>query len=102
MEPRTIAHGERAMVDIDLQAHEIWRQVVRGLITDCRAKSLKKVRIEIYPTIGSAVQVEPDQYVLDYLGAIFEEEKRALQAEGKWPRTWGKIRGSIDKFLKNS
>ena len=80
MQPRTIAHGETAMVDVDLQDHDYWRQTAEGLVQHCEAKSLKKVRVEVYPTVGSAVRAVPDQKVLDFLSPFFEDAKRALQS----------------------
>ena len=79
MQPRMIAHGEVATVDIDVQAHDTWRQIARGLVEHCEAKSLEKLRVEIYPTVGTVVKVVPDQNVLDLLGPFFKDAKRALQ-----------------------
>ena len=80
MQPGTIAPGETAIVDIDVQSHDSWRQIAQGLVKHCGAKSLEKLRVEIYPTVGSAVRVVPDQRVLDFLSPFFEEEQRALQS----------------------
>ena len=78
MSPGTIAYGETATVDIDLQSHDNWRQIAEGLVKQCEAKSLDNLRLEVYPTVGSVVRVVPDQGALDFLGPYFEEEKRAL------------------------
>ena len=78
MSPGTIAYGETATVDIDLQSHDNWRQIAEGLVKQCEAESLDNLRLEVYPTVGSVVRVVPDQGVLDFLGPYFEEEKRTL------------------------
>ena len=80
MQPSTIAYGDTATVDIDLQAHDSWTQIAEGLVKHCRVNSLEKLRVEIYPTVGSTVRVVPDQNVLDFLGPFFEDAKRALQS----------------------
>ena len=79
LQPSTIAYGDTATVDINLQAHDSWRQIAEGLVKHCRVNSLKKLRVEIYPTVGSAVRVVPDQNVLDFLGPFFEDAKRTMR-----------------------
>ncbi len=79
LSPGTIAYGETAKIEIDVGAHETWQQIAQGLVEDCKVKSLDKVRLEVYPTVGSAVRVVPDQEVLDFLGPFFEDAKWALQ-----------------------
>lgn len=80
MQPGTIAYGDTAAVGIDLQEHESWRQIATGLVEHCRAKSLRKIRLEIYLTVGSTVRVVPSQDVLDILGPFFDSAKRDLQS----------------------
>ena len=80
MSPGTIVYGETASVYIDVQDLDSWRQIAEGLVKHCEVKSLDKVRVEVYPTVGYAVRVVPDQKVLDFLGPFFEDAKRALQS----------------------
>lgn len=80
MQPRTIAYGEMATFDVDLQDFDYWKQTAEGLVKHCKVKSLKKVRVEVYTTAGSAVRVVPDQHVLDILRPFFEDAKRDLQS----------------------
>lgn len=80
MEPSMITHGSTSAIEVDVQDLDSWRQIAQGLVRHCEAKSLDKLRVEIYPTVRSAVRVVPDQHVLDFLGPFFEEEKRALQS----------------------
>jgi len=75
-----ITHGSTSAIEVSLQDLDHWKQIAQGLVRHCEAKSLDKLRVEIYPTVGSAVRVVPDQHVLDFLCPFFEEEKRALQS----------------------
>ena len=78
-----IEHGEQATFDTDLTEPDYWRRIARDLVQDSGAKSFKKVRLEIYPTVGSAVPVVVDQDVLTILRRLFDEEKRALGSTKK-------------------
>lgn len=80
MQPGMIAYGDTATVSIDLHAHESWRQIARGLVKHCGAKSLKKIRLEIYPTVGSTVKVVPSQDVLDILAPFFDDVRKPLKS----------------------
>ena len=79
MSPRTIVYGEMASVYIGVRDLESWRQIAEGPVKHCEVKSLDKVRVEVCPTVGSAVRVVPDKKVLDFLGPFFEGAKQALQ-----------------------
>lgn len=80
MQPRMIAYGETATFDVDLQDLDYWKQIADGLVNHCKAKSLKKVRVEVYTTTGSTARVVPDQHVLDFLRPFFEDAKRGLRS----------------------
>lgn len=80
MQPSMIAHGATSSINVDVQDLDSWRQIAEGLVKHCEAKSLDKLRLEIYPTVGSAVRIVPDQEVLDFLSPFFEDAKRALQS----------------------
>ena len=80
MHPRMIAYGEAATIDIDLRDLDYWKQIAEGLVNHCKAKSLKKVRVEVYTTTGSTARVIPDKHVLDFLRPLFEDAKRDLQS----------------------
>ena len=67
------------MIEVDVQDVDSWREIAEGLVKHCKAKSLNKLRVEVYPTVGPAVRVAPDQQVLAFLGPFFEEEKQALR-----------------------
>ncbi len=80
MQPSMIAHGATSSINVDVQDLDSWRQIAEGLVKHCEAKSLDKLHLEIYPTVGLAVRIVPDQEVLDFLSPFFEDAKRALQS----------------------
>ena len=105
MQPSMIAHGATSMIEVDVQDHDSWRQIAEGLVEHCGAKSLEKLRVEIYPTVGPAVRVVPDQRVLEFLAPFFEAEKQAIRttqqkAEQNEP-LWVRMRGKMSLANKN-